>query len=124
MVTEIDMSYMMQGQEIEDTDVRVVMFYGSTCGPCKATMPHYESAAEFFESKGAKIKFLRINAWEPEEQATYCRETWGVAGVPTFKTFFRGQQLQEKVGGGDESTMKKFFIDIVDEVYVKFQEKI
>lgn len=118
------MDYMMKGQEVEDNDVRVVMFYGASCGPCKATMPHYESASDFFESKGAKMKFFRINAWEPAEHVTYCRETWGVTGVPTFKVFFRGKEIKEKVGGGDEATMKKFFVDIVDDVFVQHKEKI
>jgi thiol-disulfide isomerase/thioredoxin len=124
MVTEITMQEMQAGQEAPDDDVRIVMFYGPTCGPCKATMPHYESTSEFFESRGARIKFYRINAWEPAEQAVYCKETWNVEGVPTFKAFCRGEQIKEKVGGGDEPTMKKFIIDVVDEAYLKFKEKI
>lgn len=124
MVTEITMNDMKQPQPDADSYVRVVMFYGSTCGPCKATMPNYESASDFFESRGAKMKFFRINAWEPADQAMYCREIWNVEGVPTFKVFFRGQVIKEKVGGGDENTMKKFFIDIVDEVFNTFKEKV
>jgi thiol-disulfide isomerase/thioredoxin len=124
MVTEITMQEMTNSQPIDDGKVRLVMFYGPTCGPCKATMPHYEEVSDFFQSRGANIECLKINAWEPAEQATYCRETWNINGVPTFKAFCHGQQIVEKVGGGDLPTMQKFMHDIVDEVFKRFQEKI
>jgi thiol-disulfide isomerase/thioredoxin len=124
MVTEITMQDMMDGQPTADTDLRVVMFYGPTCGPCKATMPHYETASQFFTERNARIKFLKINAWEPVEQANYCRETWKVEGVPHFKVFCKGEQLTERVGGGDEPTMMKFIHDGIDEAFKRFGERI
>lgn len=124
MITEITMQDMMTGQPSEDNEVRIVMFYGPTCGPCKATMPHYEIASEFFTNRGAKMQMFKINAWEPAEQANYCRETWKVEGVPHFKAFCRGQVIKEKVGGGDEPTMKAFMQEVVDEAFKIFQEKI
>lgn len=124
MVTEITMHTLMEGQSTPDNDVRIVMFYGPMCGPCKATMPHYEAAAEFFVGKGARMQCFRINAWEPVEQLAYCKETWGINGVPHFKAFCRGEQLIEKVGGGDEATMRKFMQDVVDAAFTRFQEKI
>lgn len=124
MVTELTLTDMTKGLPIPDDDVRIIMFYGSTCGPCKATMPHYEAASDFFESKGAKIQFFRFNAWEPTEQAVYCKDVWKIEGVPTFKAFCRGQQIKEKIGGGDEPTMKAFIQDVIDEAFKIFQEKI
>lgn len=124
MVTEITMDYMIKGQPVEDSDVRIVMFYGPTCGPCKATMPNYEIASNFFEERGARIQCFKINAWEPAEQANYCRETWGVEGVPHFKAFYKGKMLKEKVGGGDEPTMKQFIHEVIDETFKVFQERI
>lgn len=124
MVTEITMEYMMQGQSVEDTDVRIVMFYGPGCGPCKATIPNYETASDFFETRGAKMKFFKINAWEPVEQANYCREKWGVEGVPHFKAFCKGTVIKERVGGGDEPTMKQFIHEVIDEAFKVFQERI
>lgn len=123
MVTEITMAE-MQKADTDDGSVRIVMFYGPTCGPCKATMPHYEAAAHFFETKGAKMQCFKINAWEPQEQFAYCKDTWGVEGVPHFKVFFRGTVIKDKVGGGDEEGMKAFLVEIVDDVFNKFQEKI
>jgi len=123
MITEITMQDMMESQSNEDTNVRVVMFYGPGCGPCKATIPNYELASNFFEERGARIRFFKINAWEPAEQANYCRETWGVEGVPHFKVFCKGQLIKEKIGGGDEPAMRQFMQEIVDEAFKVFQER-
>jgi thiol-disulfide isomerase/thioredoxin len=124
MVTEITMHEMATGTTVSDNDMRVVMFFGSTCGPCIATRPHYEESANFFTEKTSRIKFFRINAWEPEEQKVYCTEIWGVQGVPHFKIFCRGEQVIEKIGGGDTPTMMKFIHEGIDEVFKRFGDKI
>jgi thiol-disulfide isomerase/thioredoxin len=124
MVTEITMNEMATGTTGSDTDMRVVMFFGSTCGPCTATRPHYEETANFFTEKTSRIKFFRIDAWEPEEQKVYCTEIWGVEGVPHFKIFCRGEQVIEKIGGGDTPTMMKFIHEGIDEVFKRFGDKI
>jgi thiol-disulfide isomerase/thioredoxin len=124
MVTEITMDEMIAGLPVPDNDLRVVMFFGTTCGPCQATRPHYESTAKLFAEKTTRIKLFRINAWEPAEQAKYCLETLGVKGVPHFKVFCRGEQILEKVGGGDEPTMMKFIHDGIDEAFKRFGERI
>lgn len=124
MVTEITKEDMERGIPNWDNDVRIVMFFGPTCGPCKATMPHYESTSDFYNSRTNKIHFFRINAWEPAEQAEYCRTTWNINGVPHFKVFSRNQVILEKAGGGDEPTMKKFVHDAIDEMFKRFGERI
>lgn len=124
MIQEITMTEMAEGLPAPDNDMRVVMFFGPTCGPCQATMPNYELSAEYYTSKNAPIKFFRINAWEPEEQKTYCYETWKIAGVPHFKVFYKGDMILERVGGGDQQTMDKFIHDGIDEVYKRFGDKI
>ena len=125
MVTEITMNEMVNGIPLKTyNDMYVIMFYGPTCGPCKATMPNYEAVAKFYLEKGVHIQFFKINAWEPEEQTVYCKETWGIQGVPHFKVFCRSEQVIEKVGGGDEETMKQFVQDAIYETLKKFQEKM
>ena len=124
MVNDITMENMQPGGMPEDDDMHVVMFYGTTCGPCKATMPHYEATSEFFEERGARIKFHRIDAWNPPEQAKYVKEVWKVEGVPNFKAFFRSQVVEEKKGGGREENLKIFVHNAIDNVYKKFGEKI
>ena len=87
-------------------------------------MPHYESLAKLFAEKTTRIKLFRINAWEPEEQKVYCAETWGVQGVPHFKIFCRGEQLTEKIGGGDTPAMTQFIHEGIDEAFKRFGERI
>jgi thiol-disulfide isomerase/thioredoxin len=124
MITDITMDEIIHGLPNPDTDLHVLMFFGPTCGPCKATMPHYEETAQFFIEKGSRVKFYRINAWEPAEQATFCREKLKVEGVPTFRAYCNSQQVSEKVGGGDTETMKQFIHDCIGEVFTRFGEKI
>jgi thiol-disulfide isomerase/thioredoxin len=124
MVTEITMNEMVAGLPVPDNDLRVVMFFGTSCGPCQATRPHYEATAKFFVEKTTRVQFFRINAWEPVEQKVYCEETWGIRGVPHFKIFCRGEQILEKVGGGDEQTMMKFIHDGIDIAFKQFGERI
>lgn len=121
MVIELEMKDLMTPvAEPKENDTRVIMFYGKGCGPCTATMPHYEEAVQFYESKGVKIEFHKINAWEPEEQKNFCTEIMGVTGVPHFKAFCRGELITEKVGGGDTVTMKQFIHEVVDEAFKRF----
>lgn len=124
MITDITMNEIIHGLPNPDADLHVLMFFGPACGPCKATMPHYEAAAKFYIEKGARIKFYRINAWEPDEQATFCTDKLGVNGVPTFRTYCNSQQLSEKVGGGDEDTMKQYISEAIGEAFKRFGEKI
>lgn len=116
MVTEITMDEMNTGHEQADQFLRVVMFYGATCGPCKRTMPHYETVAEYFTAKQSPILFYRINAWDPQ-QKEYCEKVWEVTGVPNFKAFLSGTLIHTRQGSGDESTMFKFLQECVDEAF-------
>lgn len=123
MVTEITMEDMKIPLPEPDNAIRIVMFYGATCGPCKATTPHYEAVSNLFESMPIEIKFFKINAWEPPEQREFVSQVYGVGGVPHFRAFFRGQFLIDKVGGGDETAMKKFTYDVIDEVFKRYGGK-
>jgi thiol-disulfide isomerase/thioredoxin len=121
MVTEITMHEMLTPQVTPDNSIHVVMFYGPTCGPCKATMPNYELVANLFEGKPIQINFFKINAWEPVEQLQFCKETYGINGVPHFKVFCRGEEIKQKSGGGDEPIMREFINDAIYEATAKFQ---
>jgi thiol-disulfide isomerase/thioredoxin len=102
----------------------LVMFYGAKCGPCKATMPHYEEAAKFFIERGSTIVCVRLHAWESQEQTEWCKEHHEVVGVPRFKAFAHGQIVHDRQGGGDLPTMKQVFEDIITEVHKRFGEKV
>jgi thiol-disulfide isomerase/thioredoxin len=124
MVNDITMENMQPGGMEEDDNMHIVMFFGTTCGPCKATMPHYEAASDFFEERNAKIRFHRINAWEPQDQAKYVKEIWQVEGVPNFKAFFHGEVVHERRGGGDTDAMKKFISEAIGEAFKRFNVRL
>lgn len=125
MVTELTMHDMQPETGLPpDNNMHVVMFYGATCGPCKASMPYYELVSNFFNERNAPIKFHRIHAWEEGEQKEYCISVWGVNGVPHFKIFYKGQVIAIREGGGDESTMNKFVLDAIDEVFKRFGDRL
>jgi len=124
MVTEIMMDDMTRPLPEPDNVIRVVMFYGAGCGPCKATMPHYETISDMFDGMPIDIKFFRINAWEPPEQREFVSKVYGISGVPHFRVFFRGEYVIDKVGGGDEPTMKKFIYQAIDEVFKRYGGKV
>ena len=108
MVTDITMQTMMPGGMESDDNIHVVMFYGPTCGPCKATMPHYEQVAQECTERGDKIRFHRIDAWNPPEQKEYCTNVWGIRGVPQFKVFSEGREILSRSGGGDYDAINQF----------------
>lgn len=124
MVTELTMHDMMQSRNEEDNIMRIVMFYGTTCGPCKRTMPNYETVAEYFTLKKAPVLFYRINAWEPIEQKEYCEQMWAIDGVPHFKAFLKGNVIHTKQGGGDEIKMFDFAQQCVDEAFKQYGVRI
>lgn len=123
MVQEIDMNYMMEPKE-RDEALHVVMFYGATCGPCKATMPFYEQLAEYISHKTQNVKFYRINAWEPDIQKDYCRDHWNIEGVPHFKCFFNENLIESHEGGGDLKELSQFLIEVIDKIFKDYGVKI
>ena len=124
MITELTLHDMLEPQSSPDKDVRILMCFGSTCGPCKATLPFYEQVAEYYVSKTNRIKFYKMNAWEPAEQKDYCYNTLKISGVPHFKAFCSGQEILERVGGGNDVVLKQFIHDVIDEAFKRFGEKI
>lgn len=124
MVTEIGIAELTAGLPAPDGFLRILMFFGSTCGPCKATMPNYEAASDYFDALNAPVKCFKINAWEPAEQMTYCNDVWKIQGVPTFKAFFNGEVIIDRQGGGDEVAMKNFIHECIDEVFKRFGVKL
>jgi thiol-disulfide isomerase/thioredoxin len=120
MITEITVNDITNNHVLDGSDLVVLMFYGPTCNPCKMTMPYYDSAAQFYTNKQARIRFYRINSWEPEEQKIYVNETWKITGVPTFKIFSHNSVVAEKVGGGDHAELCKFIHEGIDATFKLF----
>lgn len=125
MVTELTMHDMVPETGLPpDNNMHIVMFYGEGCGPCKATMPHYEIVSNYFEQHDAPIKFYKIHAWEEGEQGEYCKNVWSVEGVPHFKIFYRGEIISIREGGGDEQALSEFVVNAVNEVFKRFGDRL
>lgn len=126
MVTEVTMNEVSQILDNGSAASRavVLMFYGTTCGPCKATMPYYDEISEYFREKNAAIDFYKINAWAPAEQATYCKTTWSINGVPQFKIFYDYVVLVDRAGGGDFATLKDVITSGIDTVFTTYGAKL
>ncbi len=61
MIVELTPETYFESVTIE-VPLHVVMHYGATCGPCKRTMPIYETVySHFLEHKVTNVKFYRIN---------------------------------------------------------------
>jgi dUTP pyrophosphatase len=108
MVTEITMKEMQPGGMESNAFVHVIMFYGKTCGPCKATMPFYEELANYYIKQGHEIEFFKIDAWDPPEQKEYCKNVWKLPGVPHFKIFHHGREIHSRSGGGNFKALSEF----------------
>lgn len=124
MLNEVTVKELRDSSFYEKDGVQFVMFFGATCGPCKATMPHYEEAAKFFTERGANIEFYKFNAWEPEEHNNYGREDMGVEGVPTFLAFFDNQEIYRDSGTSDYETMCRRIHSVIDIIFKAHQIKI
>jgi thiol-disulfide isomerase/thioredoxin len=123
MVTEITKADIENGVISNPNVMHVIMFYGTTCGPCKGTMPHYEIASDNYNQKTDRIRFYKIHSWD-EAQKEYCKETWGIEGVPHFKLMLRGMTIHEKRGGGDLDAMTKMVHEAIDQVFKVHGERL
>lgn len=115
MITELTPETYFQFAIAEGT-LNVVMHYGTTCGPCKITMPHYEVVVQHFLDHGKthKVKFYRFDQWLPEHKPFIAAEGLGVKGVPTFKYYY-GKSLVEEVAKSytDPNVIKQQIVDVV-----------
>lgn len=123
MVTEITMENIKDIMDTHDGVMRFIMFYGTTCGPCKNTMPGYEYAAQYYTERKTPHLFYKINAWEPEEQKQFLNETFGPVGVPHFKVVLFGEKIMERSGGMDLARMFQFTQNCMDAAAAKFPAK-
>jgi thiol-disulfide isomerase/thioredoxin len=95
--------------------LHVVMHYGATCGPCKRTMPHYETLVQHFgEHKVNNVKFYRFHQWEPDYKQFIEDNNLKTNGVPTFRYYYFGEKLHEIASSyADPNKIKAVISDVV-----------
>lgn len=71
--------------------VTLVDFFGETCEPCKALMPHVEKLEETY---GDKVPFLKLDTGGARRLAIKLR----VMGLPTVAIFKDGEKVEELAG--------------------------
>ena len=75
---------------IKDNNKVVVDFFADWCGPCKIAAPIFEQ----MQKENPDMKFYKVNVDEADDIA----ETYQVASLPTFLTFYYGKQKDKLVG--------------------------
>ena len=76
---------------LNSSDVVLVDFWASWCGPCQMLLPIVEELSNELES-GAKIGKVNVDE-QPELASKY-----GVMSIPTLKIFKNGEIVEETVG--------------------------
>jgi len=104
----------------EEGPLHVVMHYGKSCGPCKMTIPNYETLANHFEKENfSNIKFYRFHHWEPEFKLFIRENNLGTKGVPTFRYYYFGEILHEDTHAySDANTIKNVIVEVVKGIEV------
>jgi thiol-disulfide isomerase/thioredoxin len=98
-----------------EVPLHVVMHYGATCGPCKRTMPIYETVySHFLEHKVTNVKFYRFHQWEQSYKEFIEVNNLKTSGVPTFKYFYFGELVTEQTKSySDANLLKKDIIEVI-----------
>ncbi len=95
--------------------LHVIMHYGATCGPCKNTMPHYETVmTHFAEHNVTNVKFYKFHHWEQSYKPFIEEHNLNTNGVPTFRYYYFGEKLYEVTASyNDPNDIKKIIMDVV-----------
>jgi len=87
IVTDSD----FQKEVLNSSDVVLVDFFATWCGPCQALMPILEELSKELPA-GSKVVKVDVDQ-APETSAEY-----GVMSIPTLKVFKGGQIVAETTG--------------------------
>ena len=74
----------------EFSNLIVVDFTATWCGPCQNIAPFYDELAEKYED----VIFVKVDVDENEDTSEVCR----IEGMPTFQFFKNEEKIDEIVG--------------------------
>lgn len=79
----------------------VVDFYADWCGPCRKLVPIIQQLSK--EMSGS-VTFVKVNI----EEAPSVSSKYKVSSLPTLILFNNGKEVNRRVGGCDEKTLRNF----------------
>jgi len=106
----------IRGETFEEDVLRsslpvVVDFYANSCPPCEAVSPIIDELAAEFEGR---VKFVRLNMDDDENQSRRLAAQFGFAGVPTVLYFSGGTVRGRTVGVANRTEFRKGVQALVD----------
>ena len=90
---------------IISTDVTVVDFFATWCGPCKMISPIIEKLANDMTN----VKFVKIDVDKHDDLA----RIYGIMSIPTLIFFKDGKEIKRHIGFINEDKIK----EIINEIY-------
>ena len=84
---------------IQSTDLVMVDFWATWCGPCKIVAPVVEELAQEY---AGKVKFAKLNTDENPDIAS----RFNIRGIPTLIFFKDGKVLDQIVGAVPKAQLK------------------
>ena len=87
--------------EVLNSEIAVVDFFATWCGPCKMLGPVLEQLSAGYEGK---INFFKIDVDEAEETAA----KYGIQSIPAVFAFKKGELFSKQVGYNGRDGVKDF----------------
>lgn len=84
---------------IKSSNLVMVDFWATWCGPCKIVAPVVEELAKEYEGK---VTFVKVNTDENQDLAT----RYNIRGIPTLMFFKEGAVADQVVGAVPKAQLK------------------
>ncbi|GME67163.1 unnamed protein product [[Candida] boidinii] len=96
-------------EEVLPSDIALVDFFATWCGPCKAVSPIIEKFSKDYQGK---VNFFKVDVDESSDIAMEYR----ISAMPTFILFKNGSKVEEVVGANPRAVQQIIEAAINDEI--------